>query len=39
MEYMKVYDFDLSYHSGKTSMVVNTLSKKSYLTSMIKVRE
>ena len=39
MEYMKDYDFDLAYHLGKANVVVDVLSRRSYLASMLAVRE
>ena len=39
MEYMKNYNFDLAYHISKANVVTNALSQKSYLASMITIRE
>ena len=39
MEYMKDYDFDLAYHQGKVNMVVDALSRRSYLASMFAAQE
>ena len=39
MEYMKDYDFDLAYHPSKVNIVANALSRRSYLASMLAIRE
>ena len=39
LEFLKYYDFDLSYHHGKANMVVDALSGKSFHLSMLMVRE
>lgn len=39
LEFLKDYDFDLSYHLGKVSVVVDALSRKSLRMSMLIVRE
>ena len=36
---MKDYDFELAYHPGKANMVVNTLSQKSYVASLLASQE
>ena len=36
---LKDYDFGLNYHSGKTTIVVDALSRKSLHMSMLMVRE
>ena len=36
---MKDYDFELSYHSGKANVVVDALSRHSYIASLCTVRE
>ena len=37
--YMKDYDFELAYHSGKANMVVDALSRKSYIASLLASQE
>ena len=39
LEFLKDYDFGLSYHPGKASLVVDTLSRKSLHMSILIVRE
>ena len=39
MGYMKDYDFDLAYHLSKTKVVTDALSRRSYLASMLAMRE
>ena len=39
LEFLKDYDFDLSYYSGKTNAVADALSRKSLHMSMLMVRE
>ena len=39
VEYMKDYDFELAYHPGKANMVVDALSKKSYIASLLASQE
>ena len=39
VEYMKDYDFELAYHSGKANMVANALSKRSYVASLLSLKE
>ena len=39
LEFVKDYDFELSYHPGKTNVVVDALSRHSYVTSLCAVRE
>ena len=39
MEYMKDYDFNLAYHLSKTNVVVDDLSRRSYLANMFAARE
>ena len=36
---MKDYDFELSYHPGKTNVVADALSRRSYAASLCAVRE
>ena len=36
---MKDYDFELAYHLGKANVVVDALSRKSYLASMLTLWE
>ena len=35
MEYIKDYDFDLTYHLSKANVVVDALSRRSYVASLI----
>ena len=35
VEYMKDYDFELAYHLGKANMVVDALSRRSYVASLL----
>ena len=35
VEYMRDYDFELSYHPGKANVVVDALSRKSYVASLL----
>lgn len=39
LEFLKIYDFGLGYHPGKTNVVVDGLSRKSWHMSMLMVRE
>lgn len=39
LEFLKDYDFDLSYHSGKVNVVVDALSQKSLRMSTLIARE
>ena len=39
VEYMKDYDFELAYHPGKANVVIDALSRKSYMASLIASRE
>ena len=39
LEFLKDYDFELSYHSGKANMVADALSRKSLHISALMVRE
>ena len=36
---MKDYDFELAYHLGKANVVVDALSRKSYIVSLLASRE
>ena len=36
---MKDYDFELTYHPGKTNVVTNALSKKNYVANLSVSRE
>ena len=36
---MKDYDFELSYHPSKANMVINALSRRSYVARLCAVRE
>ena len=36
---MKDYDFKLAYHLGKANMVVDALSRKSYMASLLASQE
>ena len=38
VEYMKDYDFELTYNSGKANMIVDALRKKSYITSLLALQ-
>lgn len=38
LEFLKDYDFELSYHPGKANMVANALSKKFLHMSPLMVR-
>ena len=35
VEYMKDYDFELAYHLGKANVVVDALSRRSYVASLL----
>ena len=35
VEYLKDYDFKLAYHLGKANMVVDALSRRSYVASLL----
>ena len=35
VEYMKDYDFELAYHPGKTNVVADALSRRSYVASLL----
>ena len=39
LEFLKDYDFELSYHPGKSNVVANALSRKSLQMSALMVRE
>lgn len=39
LEFLKDYDFGLSYHSGKANLVADALNMKSLHMSMLMVRE
>ena len=39
MEFVKDYDFELSYHPGKANVVADALSQHSYAASLCTVRE
>ena len=39
MEYMKDYDFDLSYHLSKANVVANALTRRSYSANILVARE
>ena len=39
MEFVKDYDFELSYHPGKANVVVDALSRRSYAASLCAIRE
>ena len=39
VEYLKDYDFELAYHPGKANIVVDALSRRSYMASLIASRE
>ena len=39
VEYMKDYDFELAYHPDKANVVVDALSKRSYVASLLASRE
>lgn len=39
LEFLKDYEFDLSYHPGKANIVADALSRKSLHMSMLMVRE
>lgn len=39
LDFLKDYDFDLSYHPGEANMVENDLSRKSLHMSALMVRE
>ena len=39
MEFVKDYDFELSYHPGKANVVADALSRRSYAASLCIVRE
>ena len=39
MEFVKDYDFELSYHPGKANVVADALSRRSYAASLCAVRE
>jgi len=39
LEFLKDYDFELSYHSGKANVVADALSRKSLHMSALMVRE
>ena len=39
VEYMKDYDFELAYHSGKANMVADALSRRSYVANLLASQE
>ena len=39
VEYMKDYDFELTYHPGKANVVADDLSRKSYVASLLVSQE
>ena len=39
LEFVKDYDFELSYHPGKANVVADALSRRSYAASLCAVRE
>ena len=39
LEFVKDYDFELSYHPGKANVVADALSRRSYAASLCVVRE
>ena len=39
VEYLKDYDFELAYHLSKANVVANTLSRKSYMASLLGSQE
>ena len=39
MEFVKDYDFELSYHPGKANVVADALRRRSYTVSLCAVRE
>ena len=39
VEYLKDYDFELAYHLGKANVVVDALSRRSYMANLIASRE
>ena len=39
VEYMKDYDFELTYHPGKANVVADVLSRRSYVASLLALRE
>ena len=39
LEFVKDYDFNLSYHPGKANMVADALSRRSYAAKLCAVRE
>ena len=39
LEFMKDYDFELSYHPSKANVVTDALSRRSYATSLCAIRE
>ena len=39
LEFVKDYDFELSYHPSKANVVTDALSRRSYATSLCAVRE
>ena len=36
---MKDYDFELAYHLGKANMVADAMSRRSYVASLLALRE
>ena len=39
LEFVKDYDFELSYHLGKANVVADALSRHSYAASLCAIRE
>ena len=39
IKYMKDYDFELAYHSGKAKMVADTLTRRIHVASLLASRE
>ena len=39
LEFVKDYDFELSYHPGKANVVADALSRRSYMASLCAARE
>ena len=39
LEFVKDYDFELSYHPGKANVVADALSRRSYIANLCAVRE
>ena len=39
VEYLKDYDFNLSYHAGKANVVANALSRRTYTMASLMIKE